>query len=60
MRRRIACCRVRLRRNRTMRQTEAHAQENAEPKNVAADPVIIGERNNAAPDVNRDAEEAGR
>ncbi|MDQ3688102.1 MAG: hypothetical protein M3430_21255 [Acidobacteriota bacterium] len=64
MKRRIAGCRVRLRQNRTMRQTDAHAQEIAESENVAAVPAVIGERigerNDAALDVNRDAEEAGR
>ncbi|MGI8566175.1 MAG: hypothetical protein ACR2LZ_06800 [Pyrinomonadaceae bacterium] len=63
MRRRIAGCRVRLRQNRTMRQTDAHAQEIAESENVVVSPVAapaaIGERNAAAV-VNRDAEEAGR
>jgi N-formylglutamate amidohydrolase len=60
MRRRIAGCRVRLRQSRTMRQTDTHAQEIAESENVAAAPAVIGERNDAALDENRDAEEARR
>ncbi|HVF29034.1 MAG TPA: hypothetical protein VM943_12385 [Pyrinomonadaceae bacterium] len=60
MRRRIAGCRVRLRKHRTMRQTDAHAQEIAESENVAAAQTIIGERNDSALDANRDAEEAGQ